>query len=354
MTITQAISSATALTGNVYSQDEALRWLSELDGQLAFEVYGVDSWTAYSQEDLDSLLLVPYPWDGLYVHKLEAMTYFSNGEYDRYANAQRMFEEALGEFKRFVQRTRAKCGEVTITQGGDGGSAVTAIVRGCDIWRYISAYGLAVLHGYEGTPEEWLESLKGADGEPGPEGAPGTVSFDELTPEQKAMLKGEDGKDGKDGADGVSPALSVGTVTPLAADAAPTVSMRGTQALPVLDFGIPTAGFPAVVLTQAEYEAMPTHDARTLYIITRAPAGIVVSAPPTKTSYVVGDALDLTGIAVSLFYTDGSAEPVSSGLSYSPANGTMLSSVGSQLITVSYTVGGTVYTATTTVSVSAS
>lgn len=33
----------------------------------------------------------------------------------------------------------------------------------------------------------------------GEKGADGTVSFDELTEEQRASLKGEDGKDGKDG-----------------------------------------------------------------------------------------------------------------------------------------------------------
>lgn len=260
MTITQAISSATALTGNVYSQDEALRWLSELDGQLAFEVYGVDSWTAYSVEDLGSLLLVPYPWDGLYVHKLEAMTYFSNGEYDHYANAQRMFEEALGEFKRFVQRTRAKCGEVTITQGGDGGSAVTAIVRGRDIWRYISAYGLAVLRGFQGTPDEWLESLKGEKGDPG------SVEFDELTPEQKEELRGPQGLQGPKGDTGASPVLGVGTVTTLPAGSAATASMGGTALAPTLNLGIPAAN-AIVMLTQAQYDAMTAHDAATLYVI---------------------------------------------------------------------------------------
>lgn len=35
---------------------------------------------------------------------------------------------------------------------------------------YYSAYGIAVKHGFEGTEEEWLESLKGADGEKGEPG----------------------------------------------------------------------------------------------------------------------------------------------------------------------------------------
>ena len=35
---------------------------------------------------------------------------------------------------------------------------------------YYSAYGIAVKHGFEGTEEEWLESLKGRDGEKGDPG----------------------------------------------------------------------------------------------------------------------------------------------------------------------------------------
>lgn len=349
MTIKQAMTAAEGLTGQVFPQEALLRWLSELDGQLAFEVWGVDSWTAYSEEDLGSLLLVPYPWDGLYVHKLEAMTYFSNGEYDRYANAQRMYEEALGEFKRFVQRTRARCGEVTIKQGGDGGSAVTAIVRGCDVWRYISAYGLAVLHGYKGTQEEWLASLKGEDGEPGPAGAPGNVSFDELTPEQIAMLKGDPGEDGEDG---VTPAFRIGTVTTLAPTAAATASISGTAAEPELNLGIPAANL--WLGSKAQYDAMESHDPARLYLITHVPAAISVSSPPTKTSYTVGDALALAGIAVSLVYDDGASEIVpNSACTFSPADGTTLGTAGTVTVTASYVKSGVTYTATTTVTVSA-
>lgn len=45
-----------------------------------------------------------------------------------------------------------------------------------------SAYDLAVAYGFEGTEEEWLESLKGADGKDGQDG-----------------VDGKDGADGKDG-----------------------------------------------------------------------------------------------------------------------------------------------------------
>lgn len=345
MTVTQAIYNAVTVTGQVFSADTLRRWLSELDGQLAFDLYGADTWTAYCADDDGVLLLVPYPWDGLYVHYLEAQTYYANGEYDRAANARAQYDNALGEFKRFVQRTRAHCGEVTVQQAGDGGTAVTMIERGCDVWRYMSAYKTAVLRGFEGTQDEWLDSLKGAKGDPG------NVDFDELTPEQIAMLKGEPGEDGADGQDGISPVLSIGTVTTLGPTASATASMGGTQAAPTLNLGIPAANLWTG--TQAEYDAITTKDPARLYLIYRSPAAIAVTKKPTKITYTAGESLALAGIAVSLAYDDGSAELVTEDCSFSPADGTTLSTAGTVTITASYTLDGVTFTATTTVTVNA-
>ena len=52
----------------------------------------------------------------------------------------------------------------------------------------ISAYEIAVEHGFVGTEVEWLESLRGADGKDG--------------------LPGKDGKNGVDGKDGITPDMS--------------------------------------------------------------------------------------------------------------------------------------------------
>lgn len=53
--------------------------------------------------------------------------------------------------------------------------------------RGYSAYEIAVQQGFEGDVDEWLESLKGADG---------TMVFEDLTPAQKASLKGDKGDTG--------------------------------------------------------------------------------------------------------------------------------------------------------------
>ena len=63
-----------------------------------------------------------------------------------------------------------------------------------------SAYAIAVAHGFRGTEQEWLDSLKGLQGpqgEPGPKGDPFTYA--DFTAEQLEALKGPKGDKGEDG-----------------------------------------------------------------------------------------------------------------------------------------------------------
>lgn len=68
-----------------------------------------------------------------------------------------------------------------------------------------SAYAIAVAHGFRGTEQEWLDSLKGLQGpqgEPGLKGDPFTYA--DFTAEQLEALKGPKGDKGEDGRDGTS------------------------------------------------------------------------------------------------------------------------------------------------------
>ena len=58
-----------------------------------------------------------------------------------------------------------------------------------------SAYAIAVSHGFKGTEQEWLDSLKGLQGEPGPKGDPFTYA--DFTTEQLENLKGPKGDKGE-------------------------------------------------------------------------------------------------------------------------------------------------------------
>lgn len=67
-----------------------------------------------------------------------------------------------------------------------------------------SAYEIAVQEGFEGTQREWLESLKGEPGVPGPQGEPGAQG-----------LQGEPGAQGPQGIQGISGEPGADGVTPV-------------------------------------------------------------------------------------------------------------------------------------------
>lgn len=62
-----------------------------------------------------------------------------------------------------------------------------------------SAYEIAVMNGFEGTEQEWLDSLKGEKGD--------AFTYDDFTEEQLENLKGETGATGSNGADGITPTI---------------------------------------------------------------------------------------------------------------------------------------------------
>lgn len=70
-----------------------------------------------------------------------------------------------------------------------------------------SAYDIAVKNGFEGTEQEWLQSLQGKDGVNGKDGKDGADGKDGVNGQNgkdgKDGVDGKDGADGKDGEDGV-------------------------------------------------------------------------------------------------------------------------------------------------------
>lgn len=85
-----------------------------------------------------------------------------------------------------------------------------------------SAYEIAKDNGFEGTVQEWLESLKGKDGERGLDGKQGA--------------DGAPGKDGANGADGKAATIKVGRVT---TGSVPRVVNVGTESEAIFDFTLP-------------------------------------------------------------------------------------------------------------------
>lgn len=140
---------------NAFSNEAKTQWVNECEGLVQTEVLLLADaeLISYSYDtDKDKELLVKHPHVKIYWAYLTAMIDFANGEYNKYQNTMQMFNAFFGEYMRWF----ALWYHPADTHGENDGE---------DGWRgyYISAYGLAVKHGYEGTESEWLESLYGEE-----------------------------------------------------------------------------------------------------------------------------------------------------------------------------------------------
>ena len=111
MTIIEAINQIDAIKPNSFEQIEKVKWLSILDGRIKTEIIdtheGADAvvFNGYSEDTpLETELLVPAPYDEVYLRWLEARIDHANNEYGKYNNSSVMFNNAYSEYMRYYNR----------------------------------------------------------------------------------------------------------------------------------------------------------------------------------------------------------------------------------------------------------
>ena len=110
MNIIEAIAHIDAVKPNAYSQTEKIRWLSTLDGMIKVEIIdnyeGAENinFVPYTEDSLLKELLVPHPYDEVYIKWLEAQIDYSNGEYGKYNNSITMYNMAYSAFARYYNK----------------------------------------------------------------------------------------------------------------------------------------------------------------------------------------------------------------------------------------------------------
>ena len=111
MTILEAINRVDSTKPNSYTQIEKVDWLSSLDGiikneiidaheggeAIVFNGYDVDT-------SLDTVLLVPAPYDDIYIRWLESRIDYANGEYNKYNNSATAYNGAFEAYSRYYNR----------------------------------------------------------------------------------------------------------------------------------------------------------------------------------------------------------------------------------------------------------
>ena len=111
MTIMQAISQTDELCRNGYSQRQKVIWLSRLESMVKKVV--VDAYEGGDQipfegfhddTSLDTVLMMPEPFDAGYLYWLEAQIHYANDEIDDYNRAMMMFTAVFDKYKSYYQQ----------------------------------------------------------------------------------------------------------------------------------------------------------------------------------------------------------------------------------------------------------
>lgn len=110
MTLMEAINHLDAVKPNSYKQNEKIRWLSTLDGIIKKEIIDTHeggekvTFGGYTEVDLTRKLIVPAPYEDIYIKWLEAQIDYANGETAKYNNALTLYNNAYLAFAKAYHR----------------------------------------------------------------------------------------------------------------------------------------------------------------------------------------------------------------------------------------------------------
>lgn len=98
-----------------------------------------------------------------------------------------------------------------------------------------------------------------------------------------------------------------------------------------------TVGEVPCVVTYTDEDGNSFRDGFSVTVTPKSLEYIVITSLPTKTDYVLGEAYDYSGLAVTAFYNNNTSEDVTAHCSTTPAAGTVSDSPGIIPVTVSFT-----------------
>lgn len=114
MKLIEAINRIDALKPNSYSQPEKIGWISTLDGDIKKHIIDIHKgsesviFEGYDEQTpLDTELLVPAPFDIIYLYWLQAQVDYWNQEINKYNNSMAMYNTAYSEYERYYNRSHA-------------------------------------------------------------------------------------------------------------------------------------------------------------------------------------------------------------------------------------------------------
>lgn len=145
MRVCELISRFRALCRAELDDTALVSLIDEVEGLVCTEVLLLDPSNLRRldyPEDSERELTVSAPHDKLYLPYLTAMAHFWCGDYVSYENQSALFNSYFAEYQRYVARTLAPARGECEQRG-----------------YYLSAYSIAVKHGFEGSEAEWNEAV---------------------------------------------------------------------------------------------------------------------------------------------------------------------------------------------------
>ncbi|MBR3963877.1 MAG: hypothetical protein IKJ80_00530 [Clostridia bacterium] len=111
MTIAKVLERIDSLVQNTYTAQDKIAWLSRLDAMIKKTVIDthegaeITTFEGYDDRtDKNTELIVPEPYDDIYLYWLESQINYYNGEYDRYNTTLLMYQAALEAFGDYYRR----------------------------------------------------------------------------------------------------------------------------------------------------------------------------------------------------------------------------------------------------------
>lgn len=118
MTIRDVITQVDSCLANTYTQTQKIGWLSQLDSRVKNQIIDTHegaegiSFSRYdAQTNLDTVLLVPAPYDEMYLRWLESQIFYHNQEEARCNNATDAFQALWMEYWRDYNRKHMPLGQ---------------------------------------------------------------------------------------------------------------------------------------------------------------------------------------------------------------------------------------------------
>jgi len=145
MTVTALFDYVRGTRDNAFKDAVLLQWTNEVEATIQTDVMLLDVSNVKAHTELTESLVADAAHTKLYWMYLYAMICYANNEFKKYQDYVDGYNQALREYSAWY----------AMRYNPAGGAAETA-------GYYISAYSLAVKHGFSGTEDEWIAAVEAA------------------------------------------------------------------------------------------------------------------------------------------------------------------------------------------------